>query len=261
VTVLTSEASDALESYLERVRRSLGGTSVDADEVERDVREHIDVALDGRTEPVSATGLSAVLERLGSPDQWVPDEEIPLWRRTVRRFSAGPEDWRLAYLCFALVVAGLVAAPLGGLLLWIPAYLLGRAAHESAAARGETLGPRRWLTDLPLLVVALQILGGLLAGPLWIPVIVLTQETDIGQLLFGRDLTEIRQVMTTVALLGASVGLWWMLLAPLAARRPRIVAWLLLPFADGFRSRHAWQLGIAGLVVVALAVLTVTLMA
>ena len=54
MTELTPPAQDALKAYLERVRASLRGTSVDADEVERDVQEHIDVALNGRSEPVSA---------------------------------------------------------------------------------------------------------------------------------------------------------------------------------------------------------------
>jgi len=260
MTVLTAEAKDALERYLERVRLSLRGTSVDADEVERDVREHIEVALDGRAEPVSADGLSSVLERLGSPDQWVPDEEIPVWRRAMRRISSGPEDWRLAYLCFALTVAGLATAPLGGILLWIPAYLLGRAAHEYAAARGEELGPRRWLTDLPLLAVALGLLGALLIGPLWIPVAITVQEYDIGQLL-GRELTEPQEVATTIALFAATIGLWWMILAPLAAHFQRTVTWLFFPFATWFRRRHAWWLGLAGLIVVVASVLTLLLMA
>ena len=51
MTELKPEAQDSLTSYLERVKRSLRGTSVDADEVERDVREHIDVALNVRTGP------------------------------------------------------------------------------------------------------------------------------------------------------------------------------------------------------------------
>ncbi len=260
MTELAPEAQDAVTTYLERVRLSLRGTSVDADEVERDVREHIEVALDGRSTPVSAADLGDVLERLGSPDQWVPDEDIPFWRRAIRRISSGPEDWRLAYLCFAFIVLGLVFAAFGGILLWIPAYLLGRAAHEYAAAKGESLGPRRWLTDLPLLAVALGLLGGLLAGPLWIPVAVAVQEYDIGQLV-GRELTEPQEIVTTIAVFAATIGLWWMILAPLATLGQRTVAWLFLPFANGFRRRHAWWLGLAGLVVVAVSVLTLLLMA
>ena len=112
MTDLTQDAQVALSTYLQRVRLSLRGTSVDADEVERDVREHIEEALNGRSDPVPAADLSGVLERLGSPDQWVPDEGIPLWRRTIRRISAGPEDWRLAYasLGLAAVAAGLATA-------------------------------------------------------------------------------------------------------------------------------------------------------
>ena len=254
MTELTPPARDALKAYLERVRVSLRGTSVDADEVERDVQEHIDVALNGRSVPVSAADLSDVLGRLGSPDQWVPDEEVPFWRRAVTRISHGPEDWRLSYLCFVFTVLGLVFAPLGGVLLWIPAYLLGRAAHEYAAATGESLGPRRWLTDLPLVVVALLLLGCLLAGPLWIPVAIAIQENYLGDLV-SSDLTGPREAIKTISLFGATVGLWWMMLAPLAAFGQRTVRWLLLPVANGFQKRHALWLGIAGLALVTACVL------
>lgn len=246
MTELTPEAQGALESYLGRVRLSLRGTSVDADEVERDAREHIDVALDGRSEPVSAADLSGVLERLGSPDQWVPDEEIPFWRRAMNRLTHGPEDWRLAYLCFAFTVLGLIFAPFGGIVLWIPAYLLGRAAHEYAAAKGEPLGPRRWLTDLPLVAVALVLLGGLLAGPLWIPVVIALEQDSIGTLV-GRDLSGQEELLAVGSLFGVAIGLWWMILAPLAVFGQRALRWLLLPIADGFRKKHSLWLGLAGL--------------
>jgi hypothetical protein len=258
MTELKPEAQDALTSYLERVKLSLRGTSVDADEVERDVREHIDVALDAQSGPVSAVELSEILERLGSPDQWVPDEEIPLWRRALRRMASGPEDWRLAYLCFAFTALGVVFAPVGGVLLWIPAYLLGRAAHEYAAVKGERLGARRWLTDLPLVVGALILLAFLLAGPLWIPVGIAVEESYIGRLV-GRDLTEGAEVVVTVSLFGAAIGLWWMILAPLAALGRRGVRWLLFPLANGFGRRQAVGLGLAGLVLLVASLLVVYL--
>lgn len=254
MTELTPPARDALEAYLERVRLSLRGTSVDAEEVERDVQEHIEVALNERSEPVSDADLNDVLGRLGSPDQWVPDEEVPLWRRAVKRISHGPEDWRLSYLCFALTVVGLVSAPFGGIVLWIPAYLLARAAHAYAAAKGESLGPRRWLTDLPLVAVALALLGCFLVGPLWLPVVFAVQENYLGTLL-GRDLTEPQRVGIFVSLFGASVGLWWMILAPLAALDQPTVRWLLVPVGNRFRARHALWLGVAGLALLAASVL------
>ena len=148
MTELKPDAQDALTSYLERVRVSLRGTSVDADEVERDVREHIDVALSAQAKPVSAAELNEVLERA----VWRQKERlvaITAPARIRRLWNLGeaepeeeevPEDSRLAYLCFGLTVLGLVFAPVGGFLLWIPAYLLGRAAHECVAVKGESLG-------------------------------------------------------------------------------------------------------------------------
>lgn len=63
--------------------------------------------------PVALRGLEAVLSKLGSPEQWVPIEELPWWRRTVRRLRAEPTDRQ-----FALIVLGLVLAAflLGALL-------------------------------------------------------------------------------------------------------------------------------------------------
>ena len=254
MTEWTPEARSALEAYLARVRASLRGTSVDAEEVEQDVREHIDVALNGHDDPVSAHDLNVVLERLGRPDQWVPDEEVSPWRRAMSQILHGPEDWRLSYLCFGLTVIGLVTAPLGGIVLWIPAYLLARAAHGYTATRGESLGPRRWLTDRPLVAGALALLGCFLAGPLWLPVAFVVQEYELGAVL-GRNLSELQRVATIVSAFGASVGLWWMILAPLAALDQPTVRWLLFPIGSRFRARHALWLGAAGLALLAACVL------
>jgi len=83
MAALTNEAQGQLERYLRQVRSALSGhSSVDALEVERDIRGHIDAELAGKPEPVDSRILSGVLERLGAPDQWVPADELPVWRRS-----------------------------------------------------------------------------------------------------------------------------------------------------------------------------------
>ena len=63
------------DGYLRRLRRSLAACpSVDRQEVERDVREHIEMELADAPEPVSRRALERVLEQLGNPAQWVTAE-------------------------------------------------------------------------------------------------------------------------------------------------------------------------------------------
>ena len=82
---------------------------MDASEVEQNITEHIENELGESSGPVSCDALNAVLGRLGSPQQWVPEEELPWWRKGIRTLSPGPEDWRLAYISLGLLVmAGLL---------------------------------------------------------------------------------------------------------------------------------------------------------
>ena len=61
---LTDSAQNRLDSYLNQARASLKTcTSVDADEVERDIKEHIETELEGFSEPVSLKDLEAVLDQ------------------------------------------------------------------------------------------------------------------------------------------------------------------------------------------------------
>jgi len=105
MTRLTPEASSRMDQYLRQVRSTLSGcASVHADEVERDVREHIESELPADQQAIPVQDLNRILDRLGSPSQWVPAAEIPWWRRFLNRWHHGPEDWRLAYLAFILLV-------------------------------------------------------------------------------------------------------------------------------------------------------------
>jgi len=103
VIELSEKARKTLSEYLDQVKRSLKGVKyIDADEIVQNVNEHIENELGETPEPVSSEKLGAVLEKLGSPLQWVPEEEISWWRKVILRIYSGPEDWRLAYLSFGL---------------------------------------------------------------------------------------------------------------------------------------------------------------
>ncbi len=96
---LSKSAKKSLEDYLRQARAYLRGSrSVDANEVEQNITEHIENELEGAAEPVSCDTLDAVLEKLGSPQQWVPEEELPWWRKIILRLRTGPAQktggWR-----------------------------------------------------------------------------------------------------------------------------------------------------------------------
>ncbi len=102
---LTDNAKKHLDNYLQQVRTCLKDClTVDADEVEQNIKEHIENELQSSTEPVSFDTLDDVLKRLGSPQQWLPEEEIAWWRKIIIRLRKGPEDWRLAYITFGLLL-------------------------------------------------------------------------------------------------------------------------------------------------------------
>src|SRR5262245_8340966 len=128
---LTPEAQVYLDDYLADVRSAVAGhQSVSPSEIEQDVREHVFAALEGAGQPVTATQLAAVLDRLGPPAEWVADEPRSIWKyladklkpvghRAVAQIKALPgeayqagrglaargrgmsHDWRLADLTLA----------------------------------------------------------------------------------------------------------------------------------------------------------------
>ena len=98
---LSQNAQQSLDEYRSKVNILLKGVkSVDSDEIVQNINEHIENELTGYPEPVSSEDLNTILEKLGSPYQWVPEEDIAWWKKFALRLRTGPEDWRLAYLSF-----------------------------------------------------------------------------------------------------------------------------------------------------------------
>ena len=110
MTRMTDDARVRMESYLRRVRASLADDpAADEDEVAEGIREHLEHALSGADEPVTASQVERVLDELGDPGSW-SDTETAGWRALLGRLYRGPEDWRLAYLAFGTFVLGLAFA-------------------------------------------------------------------------------------------------------------------------------------------------------
>lgn len=179
----TPEAEARLADYLRQVRTALAGSAdVNPDEIEADIREHVDNELRGATARVGLAQLEGVLARLGPPAQWGAGESPSFFRRVNQQIRErlrlgerfgharqalwrGPEDWRLAYLTFVVFAVGVftvVAFPL----CLVVSYFLGRAGIALAREKGVEMGTaRKWLLYPPVVVVSLTLLLAVLALP------------------------------------------------------------------------------------------------
>ncbi len=249
---LSDDARGHLERYLRRVKLGLRGhPSVDAGEVERDVRGHIEAELAGLPEPVGVANLRLVLDRLGTPETWIPSDDLPAWRRVLSRLRSGPEEWRLAYLTLAMFMTG-VGLFFGGLFLWpleplliVASVLTGRAALAVLAEHDEPVGARRWLIYPPL-VPAYALLAIVLIGwPLGPAAGAITDTPFITQAI--EALRPEAFWIVAPACIAFVVGVWWMVLGLLLRPFHEAVRVAFSPFADRFDRRHGAWIACAGL--------------
>lgn len=263
LTTFTPEAQQRLDQYLRQVHAAMRGCrSLSAQEVERDIRDHLAREFDARTAPVSLADLKPVLERLGSPGQWVPVEELPWWRRLLLWLRSSPHDWRLAYASLALLVLGFMLVPVTWPLL-LASFLVARAAIAAAAERGEELGAQKWFIYPPLLLVSAGLCLLALAGPLACAgAAAYTLRHDINNGAFQRawrrdppDLSFMPhdEVGFTIAAVLAAAAIWCLALGLILTIWPGLVRALMRPFADNFQRRHALglMLPITGLLILA----------
>lgn len=253
MTAFTPDAQLYLDRYLRQVKAALrGNPSVDAQEVERDVRGHIDAELHG-AEPVTLSALQQVLARLGSPSQWTDFDEQPLWRRVMVRLQSGPEDWRLAYLTFALFLCGPGLGPfLGplGPMCFIASFPFARATLSLMEEREEPIGARKWLV-YPTLILWYATLALLLL--IWPAPAVGGGLTQLRELHDPRiDAVLAPAWFTVVAGATLALGAWWMLLGVLLPRVLRVLRVVFWPFAESVERRHGFVLAGLGVVVAAL---------
>jgi hypothetical protein len=244
-TALTPDAQAHLDRYLGQVRAALRGhRAVDAEEVERDVIGHVNAELGERQEPVTMTILRGVLERLGKPEEWIPADELPLWRRIVHRTRFGPEDWRLAYLTFALWAIGPLLGPVGPLFL-IASFPVARATLALMHEHGEPVGARAWLIYPPLVLFYIPLAIGLVIWPA--PLLIAGLEPVWHRRAELAPLVDPVWI-TFPGVVTFGVGLWWIVIGMILSRATQTVQLVFWPFADWFEPRHAKRLMVAGVV-------------
>ncbi len=238
------EAQQLFDRYLQSVRWSIRGAA-DAGEIEHSVREHVESALENQQQPVSSHTLRSVLSRLGDPWEWIPAEDLPLWRRLMMRFSLGPEDWRLAYSCFALTLLGFILLPLGvGGFFLIGAFLFARATLDLSSDREKFLGAQRWLICPPLVLVYLVLLVVLFVAPVG-GVIAWCVDRHGFELVFHRSHFDVPFYAGAVSLI---IGGWLLIASAIVALAVRPLRWIFKPFADRLRRAHAFWLTAIGAV-------------
>lgn len=226
---MTDTARQRFDSYLSRLRSSLrGARSVEPDDVEQSVREHIEFALAGTPAPVGAEHLGVVLDRLGPPERWIPEEERPIWKQMFDRLRSGPEDWRLAYIAFGMLVLTFILMPIGGILLLIPAFLLSRAYVAFVTEKGEPIGARKWLIYPAIVMLMLFVVGTIVIAPAAGITAFLIEE----QHLYRDDV----RLQAAAGL--AAFGAWFMAAAALLALLLRPLQAFFRPVLDGFRRKH-----------------------
>jgi hypothetical protein len=230
---LTAQARGRLDEYLRAAELHLRDAGVeDAQEVPRDLREHIEHELQEMAQPISLQDLEAVLQRVGDPAHLAPEGEGSWRRPTAPASQGGPRDWWLAWLALALlVVGGAFAGPIGPIL----GFLVARAALAIAAG-GQGLGPRRWLLYPPLIAVYVPLAGVLF----WWPLILLVASHGLSA-----------KLIHCLTLL-----VWWLILYGLARLYPSFLPSLFAPFV---RPGRRWVAAVAlcGLLVCGLPALLV----
>ena len=246
---LSESAKKSLEDYLRQARAYLRGSrSVDANEIEQNITEHIENELEGTAEPVSYDVLDAVLKKLGSPQQWVPMEEMPWWWKIIYGLRNGPEDWRLAYISFALLVAGLLMlsfAP-AGIILILAGFLASRAALAEAPDI-DKLKARKWLLYPSLIIVYVFVLLVLLSWPAGLLFSVAEgYERDLRYSL-SSVLNEFDYWVVAFSIMLTGLGLWWSILAAIVLKPRKLLQLFFWPFAEAIRSKWAIRLLLIGL--------------
>jgi len=251
---LSKNAERSLHDYLRQARAYLRGTkSVDAEEVEQNITEHIENELEGAAEPVSRDVLDAVLKKLGKPQQWVPEEELPWWWRIIFRLRSGPEDWRLAYISLALLVVGILTLPYPpvGIVLILAGFLASRAAVAEAGDSKE-LKAQKWLLYPSLIIVYIFVLLALLMWPLalLLPLADAYEHTLVES--SSRFNNESDYFIMAGFVIVAGMGLWWSILAATVLKPRKLVRVIFNPFAERLRSKWAIRLLLIGLVMLIL---------
>ncbi|MHC4476454.1 MAG: hypothetical protein ACYTEL_12460 [Planctomycetota bacterium] len=243
---LTHNAKTRLDDYLHEVRACLQGCkTVDADEVEQNITEHIENELAEADQPVSIDELNAVLQKLGSPQQWVPEEELSVWRKMVLRLRTGPEDWRLAYISFALLILAFIGGRIG-LLVLLPASVIASRAALSAAANHDLPAGQKWLIYPSLIILYTFTAFWLLAWPAFVLGALADQlenlDADVFPWSTGNDAAYWPVAVGSIV---AATSLWCLIVTVIFKIGPRPFHWLFRPVTQKIKPKHTnWVMAV-----------------
>lgn len=244
---LSLSAQECIDFYMQKVKARLrGAKTLDANEVECDIQEHIERELEGEVEPVGNDAVAGVLDRLGSPEQWVPDEELSWWRKIIVRMQNGPDDWRLAYISFGLFVVGFVMVPFCIIFLLLSVYIARSAL--SIAGGPKELGASRMLI-FPQLIVFYLIVGLVLL--LWpIPPLVILTDTMAREMTNDYFQSARQYWLMALGLILAVIGLWWSAVAGFLLCKQPFLNKLIYPFGDRVTRKKLWKLMTVGVILI-----------
>ncbi len=227
----SQNATSRIEDYFQKVRNSLMiSRGVDAQEVIDGLREHIERELSGKPQPISEADAADVIRRLGSPEQFVDESEMAWWRKFSYRMQKGPEDWRLAYLSFGvLILGGLLTGPFG----LIASFLLARASL-AVSGRAECEA-KRWLLYPSLILMYVMMLGLGLLWPIALGDIVGEMNNYRDGVFYQPpyfDHDGVGTILSSFAAGGLGLAVWWTILWFLWRKYSNRVRVIFRPFAE-----------------------------
>lgn len=227
------DAKKQMDKYLREVRTCLRDClSVDADEVEQNIVEHIENEFQGETEPVSYNQLDSVLKKLGSPLQWVPEEEITWWKKIVLRLRTGPEDWRLAYISFGLLIMAFLIARSSFIIFVLTSFIISRAVISTVDHINQ-LKAQRWLIYPSLFIVYIFAAFWLLLWPTFALAGIADELEHLDSEKFPWNTgNEMSYWLIAIVLIAAGTALWWLVLAFVHKKKPKILQVVFRPFAN-----------------------------
>jgi hypothetical protein len=256
MTEFTQEAKKRLDSFLKDLQNSLKGCrSVDRAEVERNVLDHIDDSLAGAASPVDTPQLAEVLEGLGNPSQWIPEEELPWFQRFSMGLRTGPEDFRLAYLSIVLLaLAALLFCffqdenPLPFLALLF-SFCFAQAVLSLFESPSD-LGAQAWLVYPSLASIYVPVA---IVGLFWTVPFGYETTYQIRKLIDEPGkLEEFSQVPMWIyhshQMLTLTAG-WWFLIGLVGWIFPRFFPSIFHPFLSGWGRKHSVALAVTSFVV------------
>ncbi|MHC4259983.1 MAG: hypothetical protein ACYSTF_06195 [Planctomycetota bacterium] len=259
---LSDNAKKALEKYLQQVRACLQGyKTIDANEIEQNVMEHIENEFAAATDPVSVNQLSIVLDRLGSPAQWIPQDQehrntrvtqskvlIYISSALMAAFVLLSIPYTLAHILWGFPLPAIIFFPRN---LLLASFILARVALHRVWAPKD-LDWQRWLAYPSLVLVYIAILwrilffAAIMIRAFWLP----RYMSYLVEIADGAQIKVYETIVPTTMI--ASVGLWWMALGIILRRRPNLVRLIFSPFANWFDRKCAVILLCAGLVIAAI---------